>query len=70
MVALPAHTHITLACPVCDEPVKLPLRTGAVLDRTVQLSLDNRPLNEHVAVEHFGLLLTATRTPRAPACPG
>ena len=59
MAALPARSHVALECPLCDEPVQLPLRVGPLHGGAVQLLLDNAPFSAHVAAEHFDVLLLA-----------
>jgi len=70
VVALPAQGHIVLECPVCDQPVRLPLIPGPQQGRTIQLVLDTTLLNEHLADAHFDLLVAAAVTPPPAAEPG
>ncbi|MFI1535559.1 hypothetical protein [Streptomyces anandii] len=62
MVALPAH--ITVRCPVCDQPIDLPLLVGPAQGTTVQLTVQHSDLRTHIEAQHPEVL-----TPRRPAPP-
>ncbi|MGR3875796.1 hypothetical protein ACUXZZ_45505 (plasmid) [Streptomyces graminifolii] len=49
-------SHVTIDCPICPEPVDLPLQDHGVdfsqHPHVVNLTLDVRPLHDHVAATH------------------
>ncbi|NUR01358.1 MAG: hypothetical protein HOY79_33985 [Streptomyces sp.] len=44
-------THVPVECPVCDEPVRLPIADVSTSRSALTVQIDTAPLHAHVA-EH------------------
>lgn len=45
-------THITMACPICADPIAISIRVTGTDTARLTATLDSEPVRQHVAAAH------------------